>query len=371
MMSWNEYHRDSEAAAIEAERLLRSGDKSAAAKYYAQAANLEQMAVRAIDPSKARTKGITAVSAVALWYKAAEYEKAEQLAYAMLADNSVPAFARIDLRNLVQAIWTESSKQTAHVNFLPGQVLVSVKGGEVITGGAPLDLIVEKVQTIQSMFYRTVELVKDLPLRSRGGPIREIQESCRPWLFQAAPGSYQFSVAIQEPNQRDFFKEEVAPEIVAQQFFQILKATTSADPQELESVVPNAEYRKVFLKLSRNLAPTGKNFESIEFRAPAGGPPISLTSDARNVINQTLRASQPMNADGAQDVVEDHTGILRAVDLDKDFLDVATESQSLHVVGLEDAMDDVVGPMMNKKVKVSVVRTAKGQVRLRDIELVE
>lgn len=40
----------------------------------------------------------------------------------------------------------------------------SVKGGEVITGGAPLDLIVEKVQTIQSMFYRTVECIKDLPL---------------------------------------------------------------------------------------------------------------------------------------------------------------------------------------------------------------
>jgi len=54
------------------------------------------------------------------------------------------------------------------VNFLPGQVFVSVKGGEVITGGAPLDLIVEKVQTIQAMFYRTIEFIKDMPLRVRG-----------------------------------------------------------------------------------------------------------------------------------------------------------------------------------------------------------
>ena len=67
----------------------------------------------------------------------------------------------------------------------------SLKGGEVITGGAPLDLVVEKVQTIQAIFYRTIEFIKDMPLRTRGAPIREIQESCRPWLFQAAPGSYQ------------------------------------------------------------------------------------------------------------------------------------------------------------------------------------
>src|SRR5260370_32502841 len=118
----------------------------------------------------------------------------------MLADPSIPQFARVDLRNLIQAIWTESSKRTANVSFLPGQVFVSVRGGDVIHGGAPLDLIVEKVQTIQAMFYRTIEFVRDMPLRRHGGPIHEIQESCRPWLFQAAPGSYQFSVAIQEPK---------------------------------------------------------------------------------------------------------------------------------------------------------------------------
>jgi hypothetical protein len=57
-----------------------------------------------------RTRGITAVSAVALWFKAGEYAFAEQLAYAVLTDPHIPAFAREELRNLVQAIWTENSK---------------------------------------------------------------------------------------------------------------------------------------------------------------------------------------------------------------------------------------------------------------------
>lgn len=85
-------------------------------------------------------------------------EQISKLAYSVLADPKMPDFARVDLRNLLQAIRTESSKKAANVSFLPGQVFFSVKGGDVVTGGAPLDLIVEKVQTIQPIFYRTIEV---------------------------------------------------------------------------------------------------------------------------------------------------------------------------------------------------------------------
>ena len=370
-MSWADLHKASEAAAIEAERAFREGNTSRAMLLYAQAAELEQQALAALDNTKVRTRGITAVSAVSLWYKAVAYERAEQLAHSMLADPSVPEFARTDLRNLVQAIWTETSKHAANVGFLPGQVFVSVKGGDVVTGGAPLDLIVEKVQTIQSMFYRTIEFVKDMPLRSRGAPIRDIQESCRPWLFQAAPGSYQFSVAIQQPKQRDFFKEDTPSDLVARQFLEILEATSSEDQKQLETVVPKPEYRNVFLKLSRNLAPTGKTFDSIEFRTATGDAVIALTPEARTVINQTLKKGRPVDPHDSQATEEELIGILRAVDLDKDFLDVTVEGNSLHVIGLADTMDDVIGPMVNKRVKVLVVRAARSSIRFRDIELDE
>jgi hypothetical protein len=276
-MSWADLHKASELAASEAERALRDGNAARSATLYAEAAEHEQRALEVVEGGKPRTRGITAVSAVSLWYKAAAYERGEQLAYSMLGDPSLPEFARMDLRNLVQAIWTETSKKTANVNFLPGQVFVSVKGREIITGGAPLDLIVEKVQTIQAMFYRTIEFVKDMPLRARGGPIREIQEACRPWLFQVAPGSYQFSVAIQEPKQLDFFRKDERPDLIARQFLAILKASASDNREELEEVVPKAEYRNVFLKLSRNLAPTGKTFGSLELRTATGDTSIALT----------------------------------------------------------------------------------------------
>jgi hypothetical protein len=370
-MTWIEFHTVSETAAIKAEEAFRKGDAANARSLYELAAESEQKALAAVDSAKTRTRGITAVSAVALWFKAAAFERAEQLAHSMLADPLLPDFARLELRALVQAIWTEVSKQAANVSFLPGQVFVSVKGGDVITGAAPLDLIVEKVQTMQAMFYRTIEYIRDMPLRPRGAPIHEIQESCRPWIFQEAPGSYQFSVAIQEPLQRDFFREDMRPDLVARQFLQILQAASNQDQTQLEAVVPKADYRNVFLKLSRNLAPTGKSFGSIEFQTPTGEGLIALTPEARVTINQTLKKSRTDNVPDSPDKDEELTGILRAVDLDKDFLVVTVTDKALHVVGLGDAMDDIIGPMVNKRVTVQVVRTATDQLRFRDIELVD
>ncbi len=102
-MTWADLHRASEAAAIEAEEAFRKGDASQAALLYAKAAEFEQQALGTVDPAKIRTRGITAVSAVSLWYKAIAYERAEQLAYSTLGDPAIPQFARADLRNLVQA----------------------------------------------------------------------------------------------------------------------------------------------------------------------------------------------------------------------------------------------------------------------------
>jgi hypothetical protein len=125
------------------------------------------------------------------------------------------------------------------------------------------------------------------------------------------------------------------------------------------------------LKLSRNLAPTGKTFDSIELRAATSETPISLTPEARTAINHTLKKSRPVDTQVAGDIEEELTGTLRALDLEKEFLNVIIDGQALHIVGLGDAMDDVIGPMVNKSVKVRVVRGSKGPIRFRDIELDE
>lgn len=370
-MTWAELHAESERLAIEAQLAMRDRNSKRAVELYKRAAELERQALDQVDVSKARTRGITAVSAVALWFKASEFTPAEQLAYSMLADPHIPDFAREELRTLVQAIWTESSKQKAGVAFIPGQVMVSVKGGEIVTGGAPLDLVVDKVQTIQSMFYRTIEFLNGVSHRRVGRPTKELQDACRPWLFQSAPGSYQFSVAIQKPAQSDFFKQDLEPERVAQHFLEIVGASSGNDTTELERLVPDDSYRSTFLKLARNLAPTGKTFDRIELRASGEMRPVALGVESRANINQQLR-KKPVDPTAAEDVPEELRGTLRAVDLDKDWLDIVVDGVSTHIDGLQDAVDDVIGPMVNRSVVVRVVRVAqKKKLKFVDIELAD
>lgn len=96
-------------------------------------------ALESLDRSKVRTLGITTVSAASLWFKAREYKRAQAVAGQGLAATSMPAFAIDQLQSLLQTIWNEEARAKSGLQFIEGEVLVSVSGGEVVTGGAPVD----------------------------------------------------------------------------------------------------------------------------------------------------------------------------------------------------------------------------------------
>lgn len=139
-MTWLQHHSTSERYAAEAEIALRRGDMPLARELYARAADVEEQAIGAIEPSKSRTLGVSAVSAVSLRYKANQLAEAEALACKWLAFPVLPAFSSDELRLLLQAIWNERIREHANVRFAPGQVMIAVKGGEVVSGGSPARL---------------------------------------------------------------------------------------------------------------------------------------------------------------------------------------------------------------------------------------
>jgi hypothetical protein len=369
-MSWSDPHRVSENLASAAHDALRRGDNGAAQSLFAQAAKAEEEALLQLDPTaKPRTFSIMAVSAAALWYKGHELERAESITHRILCHSNLEAFAASQLRTLLQAIWNVRAQEAAGIRFIPGQVQVSVRGGEVVTGGAPLDLIVEKVQTIQSMFYRTTEFLKQMPLRRHGPASKEIQETCRPWLFQGVPASYQFVVAIQRPPQTDWVTPDdfTSPELVASTFLSILKNAVDDPKEGLSRVVPDREYRSAFLRLTRSLTPTGKMFSQMEVRAAGDFAPVVLVPESRKLIAQTLKAeAPPTSVDMTPAIVK---GVLRAVHLNKDWLEVTLEDGTdVRVLNVGEALDDVIGPMVNHPVTVQALKDQKGKLHFRDIE---
>lgn len=369
-MTWTESHKFAEELASAAHEALRSGRADDGKALFARAAQAEEQALQQVDADqKPRTFGIVAVSAVALWYKAQELAMAERLAHSILATSAIPAFAAEQLRELLQAVWNDTAQRAAAVSFIPGQVNVSVQGGEVVRGGAPLDLVVDKVQTIQALFYRTAEFLKRLPLRRKGPAPRDIQELCRPWLFQSVPGSYQFAVAIQGPKQGDLFEEpKPDPKLVASTFLSILESAAGDPLVALPAIVPDKDYRGTFLKLTRNLAPSGRVFNRMEIRASQDQTPILLTPESRKVISQVIRADGPREPISPTSTEHALRGILRAVHLDKDWLELIVDNELIHVAGVGETIDDVIGPMVNHQVTVQVTRDKKGVYRFSDIE---
>lgn len=375
-MSWAEHHSTSERLAAEAEAAVRSGQADRAFALYAEAAVHEQRALEAVPDQKAKTRGITAVSAVALNYKAREYALATQLAHRTLGTDTVPQFARDQMQEMLQMIWTAEAAARAGIRFSLGEVLVSVKGGEVVYGGAPLDLIAAKVSEVQAVLFRTAEMLLHKSFRKRGSPGADVQSVFTPWLFQAPAGSYQFAIRIQEPPQTELFPE-VKPTVdaVSRTFLEIARATATGAAEDLRKIVPDDDYRAAFLKLSRNLSPTGRRYAQLDVRDATSptSPPISFLPASRENINEVIRKERPPGPDGS-DEPKVFKGILRALHLDQDWLEIALDEppgEHMKITDAGEALDDVVGPMVNRRVAVQAIRASSGKFLYRDIELDE
>jgi hypothetical protein len=101
-MSWAEHHKQSESYANEADTALIKGESERASKLYCLAAEAEAEALEVLDPSKVRTLGITAVSAVALWHKAGEFQRSKKFAELWLTHNALPPFAVNQIQTLLE-----------------------------------------------------------------------------------------------------------------------------------------------------------------------------------------------------------------------------------------------------------------------------
>ena len=357
-----------------AELAIRNNDTDRAIELYKKAAELENLALKELDSSRTRTIGISTVSAASLWFKAKELHQAQLIAHQGLATSSLPTFAVEQLQELLQVIWSEEARSRAGINFSEGEVLVSVSGGEVVRGGAPLELIIQKVDEVGRIFYRIIEMLLDLPLRRRGAPNQEIQDQFRPWLFQAPQGSYQFTVRVEKPRQLSLFPEYTPGiDLITQRFMDIMRASSDDPEGELTKIVPNEDYRNTFMKLTRNLAPTGKVFGRLEIRSPSdlGSHPVVLMPASREIISHAIRISEKARhkPDDQQEI--QIQGILRGLQLDNDWLEVNTfgdAPKTIHIFETGDVIDDVVGPLVNRRVIVNAILKPNGHYAYRDIQ---
>ena len=134
-MTWLEHHRLSERYASDAEVARLHGKHARAKELSAIAAQHEARALDEVAPDKPRTYGITAVSAVALHFKAAEFPKAKDLAYRCLASRRLPEFASQQIEDMLQSIHRESAKlQSGYLDYPSSQSARLTFDGKPVVG---------------------------------------------------------------------------------------------------------------------------------------------------------------------------------------------------------------------------------------------
>ncbi|MDS3862406.1 hypothetical protein RIF25_16540 [Thermosynechococcaceae cyanobacterium BACA0444] len=383
-MSWLVHHTRSEEYAAQAEQLFRRQQFSRAAELYRLAAEAETNALNTLDKSKIRTIGITAVSAVSLYSKAQEFALAKRIAHKWLASELLPSFAVDELEDLLQVIRYEQSRAKSGIQFIEGEVLVSVSGGEVLYGAAPLELILRKVEQVKSLFYRTTEFLLEKPHRTRGLPGQDVKDQCDPWLFQAPAGSYQFEVRVRRQKNfeqlilGDIVDTELRVEQITKKFLEIVRATTQDPEGELIEVVPQEDYRETFLKLTRELAPpvSGKSFDQMEIKSTSDfdSQPVVLRPDTRKAIKNVLKKPEIVSPELTQHKIRQLKGTLRGLQLDKDWIEVNIDGKTERIYEAKE-IDDVIGPMVDRRVVVEVLersdRPPDKKYSLHDIQLEE
>ncbi|MEW6467020.1 MAG: hypothetical protein AB1434_14140 [Pseudomonadota bacterium] len=374
-MDWLAHHRQSEAHASQAHAYLREGRIQDSEAAFRLAAEAEEAALALLDESKPRTMGITAVSAVSLWFKGRDFARASRLAHRYLSMPGLYDSARAQLDDLLLTLYNERDKQRMSGEFLPGSVTVAVRGGGVLRGAAPLDLVVEKVKTLQAMFYRVVEMAANKPLRKRGGPSRDVLDSFEPWLVQEAPGSFQFSVAVKVTGQLDLFDRERPDAVdIARNFLEIVTTVANDGTGDAtKELIPDPEYRATFRRLVRNLTPASGGFETLTITSKGRDDvAVSIDKSTKPRLTAMLKAEQPTPDEGSGETPTELVGVLRALDLDKDWLKIETpDGTQVEVNKLSQTVDDVIGPMVNKRVMVRAIRTMRSDLRFTDIELAE
>ena len=165
-------------------------------------------------------------------------------------------------------------------------------------------------------------------------------------------------------------QDDVSREMVVERLYDILDVCATSPIEKLSKVVPDDDYASTFLKLTRDMAPTGSGrFTYLEIRTPNEESPITLNSAVRSNISDALRDRRV----GVSDVSEEEIrGVLRALHLNNDWIEVVTHDtrKICRILRAGEEVDDRIGPMVNQPVLVRVERVGD-QRNFVDIELDE
>ena len=368
-MSWLDHHEASERWAAEGDLLTRRGRSEEARVAYAKAAEAEMDALSDVDLALDRTYGITAVSAASLHYLAGDHAEAQRVAHLHLLRPELPPFAVGDLQELLQVIWSGSTQESAAGLILPSELDVSIAGGRTNLGLAPLDLVTSVADNLRSILIRSAELTNGLEYRQRGRPSSYISDRYQPLMVQKEAASFHFAIRLvqSEPNRFRSYPDVESDQVVARAR-DILWQAIHSPAYGLKELVPDPQYRKHFLGLALQLAPSDheRRLETVEIRSDRDDRAIVMDRHSRRSLRLALQSVR----DG-QDQLIRLQGTMTGLSFVHDWIEVTHQGRTQRIYGFPIDGDHSLEDWILEEVVVFAERGTTGRLQYRDSWLVD
>lgn len=343
-----------DALAYEAELADRRGELEHARRLYAEAAAIEAEIARSAPASEPRVRGLLAVSATALWYKASRHDEVERLACAFLSDpTSLAEQARVELRGLMERAWRDAELAQAFGDAdEAAPLVVKLDGGRIRAGLAPPGVVRDKQQILVPMLVRIAEWKLGKPFRRTGSASSDIREQIEIQEAPAIAASYGLQLVVVPGSAREAgAPPRLRPREVVTAFLHLADAACQGG-DALRALVESDEYRRELLKRFRDLAPDGRSVGTISFSTPSPrirAPAPRLEPEHTRRLSEALRKEVPEQASVTAE------GVLKVVSLRgrRPFIAIELADGSSQAFRIDPAqLAETIGPKVNRRVRI-------------------
>jgi hypothetical protein len=328
---------------------------------------LESRAAMMIEVGFEPSRGILYRSAATLALDCEEYDAAEFLAATGIAGKP-PNFLADELREVFERANFRRHLALRGIVLDKNEFQLSIAGKAIEDGFAPTDTIWTRIQSIETLVYRTFERLGKLPFKTT------LQKSFPVYVSAARAGSYAVTMHLGQ-GQADFGDNVPKPSEVVDEILTCIRLLNEKKEVEIKRRFDESnddpEYFPSFLGLAKKLAPDGEDVQQVGFTTLRDGKEESIgltrhqdqvklgTADVK-ITKEELRQT-PVTVKGE---------LVRA---DATQMEISLEAEGgkkTRILVSEGTMSDVVRPMWEYEVEVTGILLKNGKMLLQDIRRV-
>ncbi len=345
-------HRAAMANLDDALLLRMQGQVDAANELLRSAFENERRAARAVKPGLEPTRSVLLRSAASIAVELGELREAERLVALALSGEPPPEIAE-ELRDLLESVNLGRHLLVRGLELLPMEFQVSMTGEAVGLGLAKSGPFVQRMQSLETLTFRTAERILDRPYRDSGRREKALGEELEVYLSVPRAASFAISFRIGSSTQIHLPGNESLPEKVIDEMLALFGLFDANDVEALSKRIPDPAYLRNFVGLAKTIAPDGKAIRTVGFTAmrPGTGPSsVVLRSTAVVELPQPPQSTiQAAPTDTASKRVTVEGELRYANDLKSGSSSIRLKAKGrkrqykIHVP--EGMMSDIVGPI--------------------------